>query len=146
MCSFLEMALSFVPTAKLRKIFPPLVTGVTVVLIGASLIGDSGFLNWGGGSNGCQARPELPPIFHLCPTIFGKKPLAYVFFCLSIPTFCSLSRPNASLLFYRDVPDTVTVADATGLGFLSFITIVIVEIFGSPSCEMHPSSSVSSSA
>jgi xanthine/uracil permease len=75
-CSFLEMAMSFVPPAKLRRVFPPLVTGLTVVLIGASLIGDSGFLNWGGGSNGCQERPELPSIFHLCPTIFAKKPLA----------------------------------------------------------------------
>lgn len=40
--------MSFVPPKKLRKIFPPLVTGVTVLLIGASLIGASGFLDWGG--------------------------------------------------------------------------------------------------
>ncbi|GFZ42979.1 Purine permease [Saitozyma sp. JCM 24511] len=101
-CSFLEMAMSFVPPAKLRRVFPPLVTGLTVVLIGASLIGDSGFLNWGGGSNGCQERPELPSIFHLCPTIFAKKPLAF-----GSPQFL-------------------------GLGFLSFVTIILVEIFGSP--------------
>jgi len=50
LCSLLEMGMSFVPAAKLKKIFPPIVTGVVVFLIGASLIGDSGLLAWGGGS------------------------------------------------------------------------------------------------
>jgi xanthine/uracil permease len=74
-CSFLEMGMSFVPAKKLRKIFPPLVTGLTVVLIGASLVGKSGFLNWGGGTNDCQLRPAAPSIFRLCPTINAPNAL-----------------------------------------------------------------------
>ena len=37
--SLLEAALSFVPPKTLRKLFPPLVTGTAVFLIGASLVG-----------------------------------------------------------------------------------------------------------
>ncbi|KAF8602016.1 xanthine/uracil permease [Ceratobasidium sp. AG-I] len=100
-CSFLEMGMAFVPPKKLKKIFPPLVTGTVILLIGASLIGESGVLNWGGGSNDCHGRPETG-IFQLCPTIFAKRPLPW-----GSPEFI-------------------------GLGFLSFITIVLVELFGSP--------------
>lgn len=100
--SFFEMALSFVPPKKLRKIFPPIVTGLTVVMIGVSLIGKSGFLNWGGGSNGCAARPAAPSIFELCPTIYAKGAKKW-----GSPQYL-------------------------GLGFLSFVTIILVEIFGSP--------------
>ena len=116
------MGLSFVPVRTLKKMFPPVVTGTVIVLIGASLIGHSGILNWGGGtssllrfgrfvcsptpltttgSNDCQYRPESG-IFALCPTIFAPRPLPW-----GSPEFI-------------------------GLGFLSFITIVLVELFGSP--------------
>lgn len=93
--------MAFVPPKKLKKIFPPIVTGTVILLIGASLIGESGVLNWGGGSNDCHGRPETG-IFQLCPTIFAKRPLPW-----GSPEFI-------------------------GLGFLSFITIVLVELFGSP--------------
>ncbi|GAB1526689.1 hypothetical protein RhiTH_009861 [Rhizoctonia solani] len=100
-CSFLEMGMAFVPPKKLKRIFPPIVTGTVILLIGASLIGESGVLNWAGGSNDCHLRPETG-IFRLCPTIFAKRPLPW-----GSPEFI-------------------------GLGFLSFITIVLVELFGSP--------------
>ncbi|KAG8698460.1 hypothetical protein FRC08_005908 [Ceratobasidium sp. 394] len=100
-CSFLEMGMAFVPPKKLKRIFPPIVTGTVILLIGASLIGESGVLNWGGGSNDCHSRPTTG-IFTLCPTIFAKRPLPW-----GSPEFI-------------------------GLGFLSFITIVLVELFGSP--------------
>lgn len=100
-CSFLEMGMSFVPVRILRRIFPPLVTGTVVVLIGASLIGSSGILDWGGGSNDCSSFPTSG-IFVKCPTIFAPRPLVW-----GSPEFI-------------------------GLGFLSFVTIVITEMFGSP--------------
>ncbi|KAG8762101.1 hypothetical protein FRC12_009186 [Ceratobasidium sp. 428] len=100
-CSFLEMGMAFVPPRRLKKIFPPIVTGTVILLIGASLIGESGVLNWGGGSNDCHLHPTSG-IFTLCPTIFAKRPLPW-----GSPEFI-------------------------GLGFLSFITIVLVELFGSP--------------
>lgn len=49
-CAFIEIILSFCPTNILQKVFPPLVTGPVVLLIGTKLIG-SGFQNWIGGSD-----------------------------------------------------------------------------------------------
>lgn len=51
-CSLLEILLSFMPAKTLQKIFPPIVTGPVVLLIGTSLI-SSGFEDWVGGS-GCM--------------------------------------------------------------------------------------------
>jgi xanthine/uracil permease len=48
-CAWYQVAVSFVPTRALRRIFPPVVTGTCLVLLGTSLLG-SGFQNWGGGS------------------------------------------------------------------------------------------------
>ncbi|GBG73953.1 hypothetical protein CBR_g17667 [Chara braunii] len=45
---WLEVILSFCPPRVLRRIFPPVVTGVVVVLIGTSLVA-VGFKYWGGG-------------------------------------------------------------------------------------------------
>ncbi|KAL0959256.1 hypothetical protein HGRIS_014527 [Hohenbuehelia grisea] len=100
-CSFFEIIISFFPARILRRIFPPLVTGTVILLVGASLVGESGIPNWGGGSNDCHNRPTTG-IFQLCPTIFAPRPL-----------------PWAS-------PEFI------GLGFLSFVTIIFVEVFGSP--------------
>ncbi|KAK0443947.1 permease family-domain-containing protein [Desarmillaria tabescens] len=100
-CSFLEMFMSFVPARKLKHIFPPIVTGTVIVMIGASLIGDSGIPNWGGGSNDCMDRPTSGS-FQLCPNIAAPRPL-----------------PWGS-------------AEFIGLGFLSFSTIMLTELFGSP--------------
>ncbi|KAJ3992202.1 permease family-domain-containing protein [Lentinula boryana] len=99
-CSFLEMFLAFIPPRVLKRIFPPLVTGTVVLLIGASLIGSSSVPNWGGGSNNCQTAPT--GIFALCPSTLAPRPLPW-----GSPEFI-------------------------GLGFLSFISIVLTELFGSP--------------
>ncbi|KAI9056562.1 Xanthine/uracil permease [Trametes sanguinea] len=100
-CSFLEIFLSFVPARVLKRVFPPMVTGTVIVMIGASLIGSSGIPNWGGGSNDCASRPTSG-FFQLCPDISAPRPLPW-----GSPEFI-------------------------GLGFLSFITIIITELFGSP--------------
>ncbi|SCZ88404.1 BZ3500_MvSof-1268-A1-R1_Chr10-2g02947 [Microbotryum saponariae] len=110
--SLLEMGMAFVPPKVLKRIFPPVVTGTVILLIGASLIGsvhvlllswrnDSGFLNWGGGSGNCHTRPETG-FFALCPDI--SAPRAYQW---GDPRFL-------------------------GLGLLSFLTIIFLEFFGSP--------------
>ncbi|KAF9226928.1 xanthine/uracil permease [Gyrodon lividus] len=100
-CSLLEIGLSFIPPRTLQRIFPPIVTGTVIVMIGASLVGASGIPNWGGGSNGCQARPTSGPLA-LCPSVSSKHALPW-----GSPEFI-------------------------GLGFLSFVSIVITELFGSP--------------
>mmetsp|Transcript_39251 Transcript_39251/g.111119 ORF Transcript_39251/g.111119 Transcript_39251/m.111119 type:complete len:590 (-) Transcript_39251:291-2060(-) len=53
--AFVEAAMSFIPTRILRSIFPPYISGLTIFLIGASLIG-SGVRDWGGGTF-CQQNP-----------------------------------------------------------------------------------------
>lgn len=65
-CSLLEVCLSFAPSKILRKVFPPLVTGPTVMLIGIKLVA-SGFQNWAGGSGTCSTLPDSGP-FQLCPS------------------------------------------------------------------------------
>ncbi|KAJ6787138.1 hypothetical protein PWT90_05368 [Aphanocladium album] len=73
--ALLEMLISFVPPKYLRKIFPPLVTGPTVMLIGISLV-QSGFSGWAGGAGPCMARPTSGP-FQLCPSISAPHPLPW---------------------------------------------------------------------
>ncbi|KAF2171648.1 hypothetical protein M409DRAFT_17885 [Zasmidium cellare ATCC 36951] len=74
-CALLQVALSFVPPKILKRVFPPLVTGPTVLLIGAKLI-ETGFQNWAGGSGDCQSRPETG-LYRLCPTINAPHPLPW---------------------------------------------------------------------
>ncbi|KAF2455154.1 permease family-domain-containing protein [Lineolata rhizophorae] len=74
-CALLEIALSFTSPRVLKKIFPPLVTGPTVMLIGVKLI-ESGFKNWAGGSGVCADRPETGP-YVMCPDVNAPRPLPW---------------------------------------------------------------------
>ncbi|KAK7900622.1 hypothetical protein LTR67_002905 [Exophiala xenobiotica] len=74
-CALTEIALSFLPPKILKKIFPPIVTGPTVMLIGVSLI-ESGFNDWAGGSGLCAARPD-DGFFRLCPDITAPHALPW---------------------------------------------------------------------
>lgn len=78
-CAFLEIFMSLVSPKVLQRIFPPMVTGTVILMIGASLVGTSGIPNWGGGSNGCRSRPEAG-FFQLCPNISAPKPKLCVYF------------------------------------------------------------------
>lgn len=62
-CSLLEMLLSFSPPKILQKVFPPLVTGPVVMLIGTHLV-YTGFQDWLGGSS-CAASG-------ICPSTHGS--------------------------------------------------------------------------
>ena len=73
-CSFLEIFMSFIPVRVLQRIFPPMVTGTVILMIGASLVGSSGIPNWGGGANACMSRPDAG-FFQLCPDITAPRPL-----------------------------------------------------------------------
>lgn len=52
LCSLLEIGLSFLSSKVLKRVFPPLVTGPTVLLIGAHLV-ETGMKDWAGGSGTC---------------------------------------------------------------------------------------------
>ncbi|KAL2359745.1 hypothetical protein RJZ56_007403 [Blastomyces dermatitidis] len=66
LCALLEIGLSFTSARYLKRLFPPLVTGPTVLLIGIKLI-ESGLQNWAGGSGSCVSRPTEGPLM-LCPS------------------------------------------------------------------------------
>ncbi|KAJ3563891.1 hypothetical protein NPX13_g8041 [Xylaria arbuscula] len=70
-----EILLAFVPPRLILKVFPPLVTGPTVMLIGISLI-ESGFEGWLGGSGPCsEANPT--DFFARCPDITAPHALPW---------------------------------------------------------------------
>ncbi|KAK3313074.1 permease family-domain-containing protein [Apodospora peruviana] len=75
LCALLEILISFIPPKIMLKIFPPIVTGPTVMLIGVSLI-ESGFQNWAGGAGLCAAAEPLE-FFALCPNILAPHALRW---------------------------------------------------------------------
>lgn len=74
-CALLEIALSFTKPSVLKRLFPPLVTGPTVTLIGISLI-QSAFQGWAGGSGSCATRPTSGP-YTLCPMVGAPHALPW---------------------------------------------------------------------
>ena len=74
LCALLEVLLSFIPPKLLQKMFPPIVTGPVVLLIGTSLI-KSGFSDWAGGNSDCMSHPE--GLFALCPNINAPHALPW---------------------------------------------------------------------
>ncbi|KAF9977161.1 hypothetical protein BGZ73_006832 [Actinomortierella ambigua] len=65
LCSLLPICFSFMPPKVVKRLFPSVVTGVTIVLIGAKLI-TSGMTQWAGGSGPCAAMPKTG-MFVNCP-------------------------------------------------------------------------------
>ncbi|EPE04827.1 purine permease [Ophiostoma piceae UAMH 11346] len=74
-CALIEILISFIPSKTMLRIFPPIVTGPTVMLIGVSLI-ESAFQNWAGGSGLCSAA-DPTGYFALCPNIDAPHPLPW---------------------------------------------------------------------
>jgi uracil-xanthine permease len=75
LCALLEIGLSFMSPNMLKRLFPPIVTGPTVMLIGVSLI-EPGLEGWAGGAGPCMARPETG-FFALCPNSFAPHALPW---------------------------------------------------------------------
>lgn len=89
-CSLVEILLSFLPPKVMLRIFPPIVTGPTVMLIGISLI-ESGFQGWAGGSGTC--RDGLTDGFKLCPSDTAPHALPWgspEFLGLGLSVFASI--------------------------------------------------------
>ncbi|KAH7324349.1 purine permease [Stachybotrys elegans] len=74
-CALLEVLISFIPPQTLLRIFPPIVSGPTVMLIGVKLI-QSGFRNWMGGSGLCS-NLSPPEFFARCPDITAPHALPW---------------------------------------------------------------------
>ena len=69
---WIQILMSLVPPKTLNKIFPKLVTGSLLFLIGAYLIGN-GMQNWGGSSN-CNGGEGF---YALCPNTAAPRPLVW---------------------------------------------------------------------
>ncbi|KAJ9473856.1 Purine permease [Pseudozyma hubeiensis] len=94
LCGLIAVAMAFIPPKAIRKLFPPLIVGMMLALIGASLV-KSGITNWAGGSAPCSTNHAIKCTIGSQSQYWGSAPLI-------------------------------------GLGFVSFATIIICEIFGSP--------------
>ncbi|KAL2068493.1 hypothetical protein VTL71DRAFT_14830 [Oculimacula yallundae] len=94
---WIQIVVSLVPPKKLNKIFPKIVTGSLLLLVGVYLI-NSGMQNWGGSSN-CNGGDGF---YALCPNVSAPKPLPW---------------GDPKLI---------------GLGFSVFVSVIVVEQFGSP--------------
>lgn len=64
-CALLTIGISFLSPRVIRKLFPKIVTGIVLLVIGSSLL-TSGMENWAGGSGPCMSRPTTGD-YVLCP-------------------------------------------------------------------------------
>lgn len=71
-CVWIQIAMAFVPPKVLNRIFPKLITGTLLTLVGAYLVGN-GLNNWAGSSN-CH---DGTGYFALCPNVAAPKPLVW---------------------------------------------------------------------
>jgi uracil-xanthine permease len=71
-CVWIQIGMAFIPPKTLNKLFPKLITGSLLTLIGVYLIGN-GLQNWGGSSN-CHGGDGF---YALCPNIAAPKPLPW---------------------------------------------------------------------
>ncbi|KAI0007713.1 putative purine permease [Xylariaceae sp. FL0662B] len=69
---WVQILMSFVPPKTLNRIFPKIVTGSLLLLVGVYLI-SNGMQNWGGSSN-CHGGEGF---YALCPDVSAPKPLPW---------------------------------------------------------------------
>lgn len=131
LCALVPLIVSFLPHRVIKRVFPPIVCGVTICLIGINLCG-VGMKSWGGGAfcadnykglyvpiEGCQAVNATTGEVTTPPSCFQN-----------IPINCN-SNGDVQLPFGS--------APYVGLGFAVFGFIVVLELFGSPflrNCEV----------
>ncbi|CEG62773.1 Putative Permease family domain-containing protein [Rhizopus microsporus] len=74
-CSLFEIGMSFLPPKTIRRLFPPIVSGTTILLIGCSVI-STALKDWAGGSGGCASMPATG-LYSKCPSINAPHPLPW---------------------------------------------------------------------
>jgi uric acid-xanthine permease len=111
-CGLLELFLSLMPIGPLRRMFPPLVTSVTVMLIGLTLTG-TGMKYWGGGA--------------VCAEMIWKEHDQIIENALAPIKF----PPPTAICTNGEVNLPYGSAEFIGLGFSVMIFLVFIELFGS---------------
>ena len=126
-CAMLEVVLSFVPKDKIRRMFPNIVTGVAVMLIGAGLTA-TGIKYWGGGAVCAEmAWKNNPQVYGLVGkggTWFGPDQTGVAPFPGSGGR--SMCDGNGDVIKPFGSPEYI------GLGFSVVLMLILVELFGSP--------------
>ncbi|CAO3664583.1 unnamed protein product [Rhizopus stolonifer] len=114
LCSLLSIGISFLPPKIIRKLFPKIVTGVVLTVIGANLLG-TGMESWAGGSGLCMNRPSSGE-YMLCPDTSAPNAQPW-----GGPVNFGL---GASVFF------TIIVIELVGSVFLKNISVVIGLLIG----------------
>ena len=126
-CAMLEVVLSFVPKDKLRRMFPNIVTGVAVMLIGAGLTA-TGIKYWGGGAVCAEmAWKNNDQVYGLVGkggTWFGPDQTGVAPF----PGGGGRSMCDGN----GDVVKPFGSTEYISLGFSVVLMLILVELFGSP--------------
>ncbi|EIE78716.1 hypothetical protein RO3G_03421 [Rhizopus delemar RA 99-880] len=131
LCALLSIGISFLPPRVIRKIFPKIVTGVVLTVIGANLL-KSGMESWAGGSGLCMNRPTSGE-YRLCPDTSAPNAQPW-----GGPVNFGL---GASVFF------TILVIELVGSVFLKNISVVIGLLIGciiAASVGMFDGSSIAS--
>ncbi|KAK9815474.1 hypothetical protein WJX72_004255 [[Myrmecia] bisecta] len=123
-CSWVVVAMSFMPPRVIRRVFPPLVPGVVIFLIGASLI-QSALYNWGGGAFCGENITGLPPTTLTCQVPDTTTGSYIPGVCYNKP-FVPQCSGNGHVVLNFGAPQYL------GLGFTTFVILVVLELFGSP--------------
>lgn len=160
LCGIIPIVISFLPIKAIHGVFPPVVCGVTIMLIGINLTG-KGLAAWGGGSgcSGIDSYAALPAkhapsssdvscsftnangtwmrnstgAWLTLPngtTVNSTAYTASLGLPLALPVDCFLH--STVLCVNGDVKLPFGSPEYVGLGFSVFIMIIIIEVFGSP--------------
>ena len=138
-CCFVEVFLAFVPKDALRKAFPPLVTGIAMMLIGAGLTG-TGMKYWGGGAvcadmnwkNHQDTRGGWQPAYDLVGFGTLRDENGTDTGIAKISPFPGDSCGGKTCCKAGDVLLPFGSPEFIGLGFSVVCMLVIIELFGSP--------------
>jgi xanthine/uracil permease len=161
-CAIVPLFISLLSFKRINQLFPPIVVGPTIMLIGIALI-NAGIGYWGGGvfcadnavygdatKYGMVRTSYGAATSKLASLTFTKLDVTGMTFNATsgtyngtmttpggvVPGGSAVMTPNTPFKFTcgntGDVKDVYGSAQFVGLGFLTFATIMIIEIFGSP--------------
>lgn len=130
-CCLLEVVLAFMPRNVLRKLFPPIVTGPAIMLIGAGLTG-TGIKYWGGGAvcaeTAWKNHKSAYDLVGFGPIKFGDNATGF----FKIPPIPGTVCGGKTCCEAGDVALPFGSPELIGLGFSVVCMLVLVELFGSP--------------
>ena len=127
-CAFLEIILSFFPKDKLRRLFPNIVTGVAVMLIGAGLTA-TGMKYWGGGTVCAEmAWKNNGQVYDLVgfPFVTNGTQVGVAPFPGGTAGGKSTCDGNGDVIKAFGSPEYIA------MGFSVVVMLILVEMFGSP--------------